>query len=877
MQERSDSMTGNFILFLVLSFAILFGYQAFMARLKGPGEQAQKQQEPAKKDAQPDKPAGGAAGQPKPPDKRAADDQPKAQQDPKAAKPEPKKAAQRKYDQQWLTLGSADPDDPFRMLVTLTNKGAAVERIELSSPRYRDLEDRGGYLGHLVTDESVLEDYGDEDDGDASVRVRAVAETSLLAAAGLNSEDRIEAVGEEKVGGVDEFHVALKAIQPGEDATLTVLRNGKRLSVSMPVGAMVQVVGAGTPAAAASLKPDDLIVGLGDERIAGIEDLRSVLSKTKPGQETGLTVLRDGKQLELSVTLGRRPLEVVRPEKDDPASFLVTLQHAGGKDIGELTLQKPKKLVAAGKELDGVDLWTGNWEVVQGKCDRTHAEFRRELPELGLEVIKRYELAKVPEESQDDANYGAYHLLFDVEIGNLSGQPREVSYQLDGPTGLPAEGPWYAYKTGPDWGSAGLRDVVVSVEGRFPSWIYCSDVADAETEEPWQDESLTFIGVDAQYFSSMLLPQKDDPKVLLPPMAETSELWFDESHPLLVGEVDKSHKDVTNTSCRVISAAYVLAPQGQAHDRLLHRFEIFAGPKKPDVLTHYGLDELVYYGWFGGISKPLGAILHVFAKVGNYGVAILLLTALVRGCMFPLSKKQALGAQKMQELQPEMKRIQEKYKKDMEARTKAQQELFRKHNYNPLSGCLVLLVQLPIFIALYRLLSVDIELRQAPLLSDGIRWCSNLAAPDMLLDWSGFMPAFVVNWSPYFNVLPIFTIVLFIMQQKMFMPPPTDDQQALQQKIMKYMMIVFGFLFFRVASGLCIYFIASSLWGLAERKFLPKHTKPAAAGTAGAARSRADAKAQARAESKTTPKPVASGRDGAAVGKKKGKKSRGRR
>jgi len=208
-------------------------------------------------------------------------------------------------------------------------------------------------------------------------------------------------------------------------------------------------------------------------------------------------------------------------------------------------------------------------------------------------------------------------------------------------------------------------------------------------------------------------------------------------------------------------------------------------------------------------------------------LAILLLTVIVRLAMYPLSKKQALNAQKMQELQPEIKKLHEKYKKDMEARTKAQQELFRKHNYNPLSGCLVMFVQLPIFIGLYRSLMVDIELRQAPLLGPSIRWCSNLAAPDMFFDWSGFMPTFVVEGTgilglgPYFNILPIVTVILFIWQQKMFMPPPADEQAAMQQKIMKYMMVFMGILFFKVASGLCVYFIASSLWGITERKLLP--------------------------------------------------------
>jgi YidC/Oxa1 family membrane protein insertase len=236
------------------------------------------------------------------------------------------------------------------------------------------------------------------------------------------------------------------------------------------------------------------------------------------------------------------------------------------------------------------------------------------------------------------------------------------------------------------------------------------------------------------------------------------------------------------------------------------------------------LSSLLYYGWFGWVAEPMLAILHFFyAIVSNYGIAIIMLTILVRGCMFPVSFKQAVGAQKMAEIQPLMKSIAEKYKKDLEGRNKAMQELYRKYNYNPLSGCLPMFIQLPIFLGLYRSLMVDVELRDAPFLSSAVRWCSNLAAPDMLFFWRNFMPEFVFNWlGPYFNILPILTIILFLWQQHKMMPPPTDEQQAMQQKMMKYMMIFMGVMFFKVASGLCIYFIASSLWGLGERQFLPK-------------------------------------------------------
>jgi YidC/Oxa1 family membrane protein insertase len=165
------------------------------------------------------------------------------------------------------------------------------------------------------------------------------------------------------------------------------------------------------------------------------------------------------------------------------------------------------------------------------------------------------------------------------------------------------------------------------------------------------------------------------------------------------------------------------------------------------------------------------------------------------------------------------------------------QELYRKHGVNPLAGCLPALIQLPIFIGLYRGLAVDVELRQAPLFSESIQWCSNLAAPDMLYNWSWFMPDMVnraegfFGLGPYLNVLPLITVGLFLLQQKMFMPEPANEQAALQQKIMKYMMVFMGLMFYKVPSGLCLYFIASSLWGIAEKKMIPPPTAPSAGTT----------------------------------------------
>ena len=257
---------------------------------------------------------------------------------------------------------------------------------------------------------------------------------------------------------------------------------------------------------------------------------------------------------------------------------------------------------------------------------------------------------------------------------------------------------------------------------------------------------------------------------------------------------------------------------------------------------NYSLRDIIYYGmWpFGAVARGMLSVLHFFYSiVGNFGIAIIMLTVLVRGCMFPVSFKQTQNMARMQALKPELDRINEKYKTDMQKRSQAMQELYRKNKINPLGGCLPVFLQLPIFIGLYRSIMVDVELRQAPLFGHAIRWCSDLSAPDMLYNWSWLMPQFVNNGEgifglgPYFNVLPLVTVALFLVSMKMSMPEPTNEQAVMQQKMMKYMTGFMGLLFYKVASGLCLYFIASSLWGLGERRLLKKAKHDGRPGGAG--------------------------------------------
>ncbi|HEY1599977.1 MAG TPA: YidC/Oxa1 family insertase periplasmic-domain containing protein [Pirellulales bacterium] len=589
-------------------------------------------------------------------------------------------------------------------------------------------------------------------------------------------------------------------------------------------GALVRVVGPGTPADEAGLKVDDVITELNGNAVLGPIEFQEALEQTEPGDEFTLTINRhtpdgavDGRKL--NGTLRRRPMEVIRPEGIDALSFLLTIDSLDGERIAK-----------DAEELPGIMMRTSPWQVLP-RVDPDEIAFQYDLAEAGLSVIKKFRLGKVDPAEADNPSAKAYHLDFAIEVRNTGDREHKLAWRLDGPTGLPLEGAWYAMKISPNMrGGAGMRDVVVGflANRREKNGLVSAYTIAEGTDLPtWQDDWLKYIGVDAQYFAVALLPASAE---------ETDNGAADETNygravPIRVGDVpaDRSKLNRTNVSFRLISKVETVAPQGKP---FAQSFKIFSGPKKPALLAHYGLGNLVYYGWFGWVAQPMLEVLHFFYRIiPNYGIAIIMLTVLVRSMMFPLSRRQALNAQKMQELQPEIKRIQEKYKGNMEARSKAQQELFRKHKYNPLAGCLPVFLQLPIFLGLYRSLSVDVELRGAPLISESIRWCSNLAAPDMLWNWHNYLPAVLAGPSgwlgPYFNLLPCITIGLFIWQQKMFMPPAADEQAAMQQKMMQYMMIFMGVMFFKVASGLCLYFIASSLWGITERKLLPKSTAPA--------------------------------------------------
>jgi YidC/Oxa1 family membrane protein insertase len=743
------------VLFMVLSAAIMLSYVALQATFNPRPDPVAENVEP-EAEKPPEKKA----------DKKKDDDQPSDKPATPADSPEEEAT---KAEAKWLTLGSVDPDSPYRMLVTFSSRGAAIERIEMASPRYRDLDDRSGYLGHLA---------------------------------------------------------------------LTPAKQGK--------GALVNIVGAGTPAALAveasdaktvGLEPGDVIIGFNDVYVATPDDLNVLLRETKANDDATIKVARGDKKLTFTLQLGRRPLEVIRPEmeggegpdpsmKVHPLSLLMTLAGPRGADLSN-------------DALAANPLRTQNWEMnntTRGKepvVEFTYRLTSAQAEAMNLpgqvEVVRRYSLAKVADEERDDPTAMGYHVDCEFEIRNLTDSKIDVGYVLDGPNGLPLEGWWYTNKIGPSmFGGAGARDIVWRRHGRSRSFRSCSTIykyAKANEDKPAESllggeetTPLDYIGVDAQYFSTVLIPDLNDQEIGSPIRTAVSMPAYG------VENIEKVDQKRTNVTFRMTGALNPVPANGSFKQTM----RLYAGPKVPDLLAKYDIDDVIEYGWFKVVSIPLAGLLH-FLKHNvffNYGLAIIALTVIVRGCMVPFSLKAAKNAKMMQDLQPEMKAIKEKYKGDMQKQSEAQSALFKKHNYSPLSGCLPMFLQLPIFLGLYRALATDIELRQASLIP-GIEWASNLAGPDMLWRWKDYLPTFLAGeasgWlGPYLNVLPLVSVAFLVVHQKLFTPPATDEQTKMTQDMMKYMTLFMGVLFFKVPAGLCLYFITSSLWSICERVWLPK-------------------------------------------------------
>lgn len=296
-------------------------------------------------------------------------------------------------------------------------------------------------------------------------------------------------------------------------------------------------------------------------------------------------------------------------------------------------------------------------------------------------------------------------------------------------------------------------------------------IADKDTDLPSQSNE-GWIAMLQHYFLTAWVPQQDSSRELY-----TRQL---DKHLFSIGSI-VTVGEVAPGADRVVDSTLYVGPQDQ------RRLEYIAP----------NLDLVVDYGWLTFLAKPIYWLLAFLqGLVGNWGWAIVLLTVLVKAILYPISAAGYKSMARMRDVAPRMKAIQEKYANDKQALNQAMMELYRREKINPAGGCLPIMLQIPVFLALYWVLLATVELRGAPWLL----WVNDLASPD-----------------PYL-ILPLLMVATMIIQMKIS-PRPTDPTQA---KVMMIMPVVFGVMFFFFASGLVLYWLTNNVLSIWQQWYVNK-------------------------------------------------------
>lgn len=398
-------------------------------------------------------------------------------------------------------------------------------------------------------------------------------------------------------------------------------------------------------------------------------------------------------------------------------------------------------------------------------------------PSLGL---------KFPKESFSDK---VNHALFttDAKSGDIvlkeGDAPYTVSYEFTDESGVKV---WKRYTFYPNAYTFDLS-VLVKADPQWGSFEY---------SVVWSglgDDEDTSMGMYSYVGSALLLnkariaetPTEDEPrkkyKGEIPWAAHVNRYYTAIAMPS-----DARERTVSTQFINEANSAIEWEFKARQDDKA-ETINFFVGPKEHVLLSKYtnGAYSLIDYGWFDIIAKPLYQLLSLFHDyVGNWGWAIIMLTILMKVIFFPLSQKSFRSMQKLQKIQPHMKRAQEAYKNDKEKLNQEMFRLYKEHKVNPLGGCLPMIVQIPIFFALYKVLLESIELKGA----GWILWIKDLSQHD-----------------PYY-VTPLIMGVTMVLQQ--MMTPKTGD--ALQRKMMMAMPVIFTFMFLTFPSGLVIYWLVNN-------------------------------------------------------------------
>ncbi len=274
-----------------------------------------------------------------------------------------------------------------------------------------------------------------------------------------------------------------------------------------------------------------------------------------------------------------------------------------------------------------------------------------------------------------------------------------------------------------------------------------------------------------------------------------------------------------NYQTDALNGLRTVAP-GQSTEVTTH---VFAGAKETDTLnkyeTQYGIKNfgnLIDWGWFYFITKPLFRVLDYFYKLtGNFGVAILIVTVLIKGLFFPLANKSYESMAKMKRLQPQMAALKERFPDDKQKQQEATMELYKREKVNPVAGCLPMIVQVPVFFALYKVIFITIEMRHAPFFG----WIKDLSAPDptSILTLFGHLPIPLPNFL-MIGIWPVIMGFSMFLQMKMNPEPP----DPVQKTMFTWMPVIFTFMLGSFPSGLVIYWTWNNLLSVLQQYLIAR-------------------------------------------------------
>ncbi|MCG8408063.1 MAG: membrane protein insertase YidC [Phycisphaerales bacterium] len=541
-----------------------------------------------------------------------------------------------------------------------------------------------------------------------------------------------------------------------------------------------------------------------------------------------------------SIHLAEHRNKVAKDKKNpdhDPYTLLETVKDAGtGNEYRSFVIEKVR-LIDEDADLSFDDVvWSSDGKTSDGDGESVSLStmVKRGNDDF-LRFTKTYRLDK-----------GSYHLRTFLDVENLSDKPHRIALTVRGPIGVKKEDV--------RWDGRRVVSAVIDEDGSIVDGenetgadVEKSENHSIELTYDRESRHLYWSALGNKYFTCVVVPRP---------------LRDGQSYPDYFTKVSADTEIQGSNASDGLTLAQVFAPTEAIgpRDSLTFPIEIYCGPKSHKLfdelreardrnyfITAHADQSMCTFGFVTDVMYWL--LTNVYKVVRNYGIAIIILVIIVRLVLHPVSKRGQLNMMKMQKnqqrIKPKMELLQQQYKNDKQKLQEEQMKLYREEGVNPagaLFGCLPMVLQMPIWVALWTTLNTNVEMRHEPFFG----YIRDLSAPDALIAFSGSGYNIPLLWQimgsiTSFNLLPILMAGIMYGQQKLTQKltkpdkpvapkldadgNPLPDTMAQQQKIMNFMMIFMGLFFYNFPSGLCLYILSSSLLGMGEQYYIRKHLK----------------------------------------------------